>query len=370
MRWRFVLQSVSAMRLLNDLSRADVKLDRVKREGRRLSFVVTGLDKGKVIAYLDEHGLAYRIRRASPMGLAYVGLKRPVLPLCALCLAVLLFLSFRLVWQIDVAGASSEINAQAQAIVAPYLGKWQHSIDTDSLCRQLVALDGVAQASVTTNGVKLKVELLTSLPKGELIEEQNAPIVASCDCVIRSIVVERGRALVKVGDTVKAGDVLIAPEYLVDKNADVTVPCPAIGTVTGLVYYEREEEWYRFETLRQFTGKETRSAVIKVGDKTLGALAPNPYALGEETVESIATDWLLPLVVERHTYREVVQTTVERDWNAQKEGFEAAVLARLEENIKKGVHLERKWCIIKETGFGYKIYAYAQAVTEVSTRPS
>ena len=79
---------------------------------------------------------------------------------------------------------------------------------------------------------------------------------------------------------------------------------------------------------------------------------------------------VVPIVVERHVYYELVEVTETGDWEMQKEELCETLLSSLEDKIKKGVQLSRKWCIIRETDFGYAISAYAQVEEEVSSRPS
>jgi len=174
--------------------------------------------------------------------------------------------------------------------------------------------------------------------------------------------------MVKVGDTVRAGDVLIAPEYLVDKEADVTVPCQAKGEVLGTVYYSRSVDWRASYTVEEETGESYRSAVISVADHPMGRIAPSPYPRYREEAEVIRLGIALPVTVERRTYYQLVERTIEGDWEAEKGELQEAIMASLDDMIKKGVHLQRKWCIIEETDFGYKLIAYAQVEEEVSSR--
>ena len=75
--------------------------------------------------------------------------------------------------------------------------------------------------------------------ENEEAEEDNEPhregfsnVVASCDTVIEEITVKRGRAVVKVGDTVKKGDLLISG---IISDEQGTKYCYAEGTVLGRV---------------------------------------------------------------------------------------------------------------------------------------
>ena len=369
MKWRIETDTARVLRVLNTLVDRGVHADRVRRKGRGLSFVVEGRDKAKVEELMGELGLPCRATTCDLSGVCYRGIKRPFLPLLAVLLLGVAIALLHLVWEVDVVGMADPVLSEAREIADEYRGAWSHSIDREELASRLVALDGVAQASIRVKGVRLEIELLSELPKGELEGEDTAPLVASCDCIVTSIVVERGRAMVKVGDSVRAGDVLIAPEYLVDKEADVTVPTQAKGRVTGVVYLSESREWRRAYTVEEETGACSRSAVLHIGDLAMGEIAPSPYPLCRKEIELIELGIALPVTVERHTYHELKTRLIEGDWEAEREGLQEAILASLEDKIKKGVHLQRKWCIIEETDFGYTIIAYAQVEEEVSTRP-
>ena len=368
MKWRFELDTARIVKVLNTLRARGIKADKVTSKGRALGFVIDGRDKEATQAVLEELAVPYHRETCDLAGLCYRGIKRPLLPLLAVLLLGVAVALCHLVWEVEVVGMEEPVLSAAEEIAADCKGKWCASIDRESLASRLVALDGVAQVSIRMVGVKMRIELLSELPKGELAPDDYAPIVARCDCVVTSVVVERGRAMVKVGDTVRAGDVLIAPEYLVDKEADVTVPCQAKGEVLGTVYYSRSVDWRASYTVEEETGESYRSAVISVADHPMGRIAPSPYPRYREEAEVIRLGIALPVTVERRTYYQLVERTIEGDWEAEKGELQEAIMASLDDMIKKGVHLQRKWCIIEETDFGYKLIAYAQVEEEVSSR--
>ena len=74
-----------------------------------------------------------------------------------------------------------------------------------------------------------------------------------------------GRAVVKRGDTVRAGDLLIAGEERVS-NDDSSVPVRAIGVVTGRVWYEGRAEINLSDIELKRTGRESVRRVMRLWD--------------------------------------------------------------------------------------------------------
>ncbi len=88
-----------------------------------------------------------------------------------------------------------------------------------------------------------------------------ANIVADTDCVIEEITVKRGSAAVKVGDSVKAGDLLISGISISESGAEL---CYAEGSVIGRVSSTVETFVKRENKSKISEGKEVRSVDVKI----------------------------------------------------------------------------------------------------------
>lgn len=129
---------------------------------------------------------------------------------------LLTFLSSDLIYEIRVAGVENMSESEVidkLSLVGFSVGKSWSSIDKENIEVAFLSLsDEIAWISINKQGTVATVELRE---KKALADEDTgefcvSDIVAENDGVVEEITVREGKALVKVGDTVKKGDVLIS----------------------------------------------------------------------------------------------------------------------------------------------------------------
>ncbi len=353
--------TICTNRILNALCREGVCVDKVRRKGRTLSFDVPLSSAADVRRCLDDMRLDYRIYDVGLSAVARFLRRRPVLWIGAALASLAIIVALQVVWSVRITCPDFLMPAVRQVlaeegVLSPIFAT---KVDTRRIQSAVSTIDGVALASVYVKGVYLNVDVKEELPPAE-IERYQGPIVAQCDCVISRVVVERGRAMVQAGQSVRRGDVLIAPEYLIDKDADVTVPTQAVGEVYGYVYpastYLYDEE--QVQTVP--TGNVSRTAVIEVAGRRFGEGAPSPYASYQTQVDVIRLGGVVPVVIERTVYIETRQETRFAPWLVAKEEVLQYCYSQIESQIKKDVQILRKWCIIDTMGSIHRVRAYAE----------
>lgn len=147
----------------------------------------------------------------------------------------LLFFSRTLVWDVRIDGISEEDKEELVSVLADSglsVGSyWKGVRKAEVEARALLSSDDVAWLNINRRGT---VAYVTAVPKTVVNTDDKTGvycnIVAERDCVIEKITVKRGVALVKVGETVKAGDVLISGVIPTELGGGV---CYAEGSVFG-----------------------------------------------------------------------------------------------------------------------------------------
>lgn len=363
---KFVVNSACCGRILNDLNRQGVPVQCVQTAKREVCFVVADKCSKKVCRCLDDKGYVFCMQRR---GLAAFGafLAGHLALWIALALvAVSLAVCSRFVWRVRIDCVDELYQSVQQRVMADEpIGKWSASLDLAALKEELVAIDGVALVSVYCKGVCLVVEVKEELPPALVQEPRYAPIVATCDCIVSRVVVERGRALVEAGQSVRKGDVLIAPEYLLDKDQDIAVPTEAIGTVYGYVYLAAETTYDEYGVVLCETGNAYSAAYLTIAGRQIGETPTSPYATYQYRRQIFAWQNWLPISLTRITYREQREQQTYRPWQSAKEEVEAYLGQQIEAQLKNNVKILRKWCIINNTGSTYYIRAYAEVEQEV-----
>lgn len=131
------------------------------------------------------------------------------------CMALFVFWASRYIWYIEVSGLSTYTKDEITSVLDmdyPCYGVNKKEIDTDLLSEFIMdSFDKISWASCSITGTKLIIKI--SEAQDIFIPDScDMPcnIVASMDCTISSIIANAGTPVVKAGDQVKKGDILIS----------------------------------------------------------------------------------------------------------------------------------------------------------------
>ncbi len=133
-----------------------------------------------------------------------------------LCALLALIIASQFVWRVDINGCvaipEEELRAQlAELGVKP--GVLAGKIDARTLQQQLRLADGrIAWIAINIVGSTAQIELRERDIPPEPIDpdERVGNVVAACDGQIRYMEVYEGQSVVKIGDTVSAGDIIVS----------------------------------------------------------------------------------------------------------------------------------------------------------------
>lgn len=200
-----------------------------------------------------------------------------------LCLVTLQVLA-SYIWFVDVTGAKT-VSPQRVLDVAREQGL-RPGVPKDALAVKgletslLLAIPELSWASVTFTGTRAVVDVVE---KTAPLPTDRSPshIVAVKDGVITEIIVLAGQAVVKKGETVKKGDILIKgviPERLATEppakgKQPPSTPAPLLiranGIVKARVWYESYAETPLTHEVRTRTGRKTTEITLIVGGRPL-----------------------------------------------------------------------------------------------------
>ena len=243
-----------AEKLLNICAKNGIPLWNIKRRGevircsiavgdfKRLPRLVT--KSGLRIHILDRYGLPfftarYKKRYGIPAG-------------AAVFFAFLTFMS-GFVWSVEVAGNGSvpekDIIAECKEL-GIYEGIRKGEISPASAKLQLLLKDNrLSWCAFNIEGCYLTVDVIEAKKKEE---DNSVPtnLKAAADGIIKKIDITSGNCIVKVGDTVAAGDILVSG---IDERAEGTRFVHSIGSITAAT----EREITVTANYRQKTGQKT-----------------------------------------------------------------------------------------------------------------
>lgn len=133
-----------------------------------------------------------------------------------ICVMLSLIVASQFVWRVDINGCitipEEELRAELHELgVKP--GVWAAKIDARTLQQQLRLIDGrIAWIAINIVGSTAQIELRErDIPPDPLDPDARVGnVVAACDGQIRYMEVYEGQAVVKIGDTVSAGDIIVS----------------------------------------------------------------------------------------------------------------------------------------------------------------
>ncbi|NCA67878.1 MAG: hypothetical protein EOM87_07440 [Clostridia bacterium] len=230
-----IIESLNHAKILNGLFRAGVTVKKCKKEIRRLTLTVDSSDMRKVKEYLEEYEYHYVI--VAERGVLHTSkrfLSRYGLIAGLIVALVLLIGASTLVFDIEITGLENVQYSSIENILsAKEIEKYslKRNIDIDSLRMDINKIEGVASVSVSIKGTKLLINVKEELQKGIVPIFDDSGIYAECDTIITRIIVQSGTAMVKAGDSVRKGALLIAPFYTL--NEDTILPVAARGEIYG-----------------------------------------------------------------------------------------------------------------------------------------
>lgn len=275
---------------------------------------------------VERRGLPFMLNRMK---------KRKLLAVGGVVFLVTLYFLSSFVWFIQVTGnerlSSEEIKKiAAGAGLKPGVAKWDLDAKlVENTLRE--KMPSVAWAGVYVKGTRVTIEIAErKLVQEDPHRNEPAHIVAGKAGLIKEVLVLNGQAVIKEGDTVLPGSILISGEIKEEIKPEPTnQPLPegqeppepkyvsrfvrAKGIVRARVWYEGYGECRISETMEKLSGRQKTSARIKIGTKEIIIAGPKeaPYQHYQEkqTVKSLPK-WRnisIPVEVRNVQYMEILK---------------------------------------------------------------
>ncbi len=327
---RFRLNGLNLERFLNLMRQQEIPLLAVRRNhAHSLTCQCYSADLPAISALAQEKG--WRMEDIGPMGLSAFwqkARKRPGIPIgLALMLLCMLVLS-QFIWQIEVVNAGPY-----QADIVSFLqesgyheGVPMRSIDAKALESMLVhRYPEIAWFHVHAAGMTLVVEVSHGVPMPDLMEETSGDIVADRNGIIHAIRVYAGTPMVRAGDVVQKGDVLIRG---VERGRDEQqTPVRADGVVTARCWDSFTAAVPMTEVISTETGREITGGRIHTPWFDWPKFqAPDFLAFNLHIAQTPLAGAFFPVFYQRLTCREVAMEYRPRDaQKVQKEAADAAL---------------------------------------------
>ncbi len=173
------------------------------------------------------------------------------------------------IWNIEITGVDEIKQKEILEFIQNEgvdIGKYKKGIDTQSIINKIrIARDDIAWVGMEIKGTNLIIQLAEADKKPDIInEDEYCNIVASKDGIISKVNAQNGTPIVKEGDTVKKGDVLVQG-WIEGKYTDNRY-VHAEGDIIAKVWYSEKEKVYYNQTFETKTGNQEKKYSLNLNN--------------------------------------------------------------------------------------------------------
>ena len=312
---RIECEERNASRLLNTFLDKKVRIKNLKSKDGKLTFCIDDKNLKTVTQVLSAQRMEYRVLKR---GGAYLAKKTALrylsLVICALIALTGICLGTKVCLGVEIECADGTQRAQIMQILDEFGYKKysrKTSLDTKALSYAITSeVDDIGFANCYFEGGILKIEVQNV--HSDETPESYSRIVASCDGIITRVLVYSGTALVKAGDVVKAGDLLIDGyiDTYPDTEDNERIAVEAAGEVYAECAYSARVTLSEKALERVRTGNSHKNTQIYVFGKPIGKAHVPKYAAYESVSESKTFGSVVPIKAVTTTYYEVEEREI------------------------------------------------------------
>lgn len=306
-------------RFINICQNKKILIWNLKREKGVKLFINVGVKdfkKLKNIARKTNCKLKIKKKRGIPF-ILHRYKKRKIFAIFLIIVLIFIYSSSKFIWNVEL---QSENNIQIENLIEDLSdlglkkGARKAKIDTDKLVNEIrLKRNDISWIGIDIKGTNAIVKVVKADEKPDIIDNNDyCNIVASKSGIIDTIIAQNGTALVKPGDEVHKGDVLIAG-YMEGKYTDKRY-VHSLGEVRAKIpYTESEKIFLNQEKLRE-TGEKEKKISIKFNNfqinfkKTLSKFKIYDTIYTEHKLK-IFSNFYLPISVVETINKEQVKET-------------------------------------------------------------
>ena len=258
------IYGLEAARFVNICLRRGIDIWNVLPAKNSMSLCVRKSDFGKIRSVARKTRVRVKIRKKVGLYNLFSRYRKRYFFIIGLVMTVLFFaVSSRYIWVVEINGAETidmdKLVASLDSIGVKS-GALKKSLPPGTEIKRRItdANEGVAWAWVYIEGAKARVEISEKILKPDVIDRSAyCDIAAACGGVIKKVTAKNGAELVKPGDAVSAGDVLISGRVPVYKEGqpEKYMYVHALGEVEAYTSHSRTGDYKLYYESRNVTGR-------------------------------------------------------------------------------------------------------------------
>lgn len=280
------------------------------------------------------------------------------------------FVSSFFVWNIEIYGNQSVsnqeiLNALSQNNIA--VGKSVSNVTLQNIETNLTnSLDNISLCSVIKKGTTIIVNIKEKLATNSVeYINGNKDIVATTNMTIVEIKAQNGTILKKAGDSVKAGDVIVAG-YIFDANGN-KISCNANASIKAKTWHTATEVYQNKVEKKTRTGNKISNAYITFFDMKFDVKNnQNEFENfeTEQTTTLLSNNNFLPVYLNTTTFFETTSEMIFQNFEQDK----SAVLERCQSlaysKVQNGETVTKVFDVIEQEQDSFVVTSYVEVVFE------
>ena len=302
-----------------DIKRIDYTLLEMKVSTRGFKELKKIANKGACRVYIKEKiGFPFFMNRLK---------KRKMLGFGFLIFLGLIFFLTSFIWEIEISGNELITNEDILVLLENIdvkCGTMKYNIDKDKIKDIILdEIDTLSFVGVEVKGTRLVIEIKEQdLPPKAIDKDTPCHIIAKKKGVIVKIVAKNGKNIVKEGDVVKEGQILISG-IVEDEGSELSYSVHSEGEVLATTRYSHQMEEPYIKIIEEETGRVYTKKEIKIGNKSFrlskGEVPFDKYIEDIEEKNLIGKNLNIPIKLMTYKYKEVQDKEIERNLDGLKE---------------------------------------------------
>ncbi len=363
-------------RFINTCMQKNILLWGIKRTKSSIMYAKVGASDFKSACKIaKKHQCKIKIngKRGMPFVAKRYRRRKIFIVLLILVIAIIFAIS-RFIWNVEVTG-NSKISSEEILQIAKEDGLkngiLKNKINTENIINKIrMNREDIAWIGIDIKGTNAIIKIVEADAKPDIIDENDfCNITAKKDGVICKISAQNGTIMVKEGDSVKKGDVLISGwmegkytgRYYVNSN----------GEVMAKINYSQTEKIDKKETKRDKTGKTNIKYAIKFNNFKINFYKRLSKFENYDTIESsknvkIFSNFYLPIEFIKYTNYEVNESEISNDKDEAKNIGEHIAVEKLD-NLING-EVSKKSTDIAEYDSYYNVTVNYEVIENIGTK--
>lgn len=268
--------------------------------------------------------------------------KRKIFLLLFLLVIIGIGILSNFIWNIEITGTDKIDKKEIEQLLIENgleVGKCKIGLSTNEIINQIrLQRDDIAWMGIEINGTNATVKIVEADLKPEIIsEEEYCNIIATKDGMIIKVSAQNGTPVVKEGDIVTKGTVLIGG-WLEGKYTG-TRYVHANGEVQAKVWYSEKIKVPLKQTKKELTGNEENKYSVKINNFQINLSKRVSKFENYDTIEEnkkirLFSNFYLPIEIQKTTYKEYQNQEVNYTLEEAKQMAVEEAMQKLDEQVK------------------------------------